>query len=196
MTTVAIVASSDDARQNFDTGAVTNADNSVALGNQTGNDNWVGLRFQSLQIPATATIVTASLSLWCDTTKGDDANLRIFANAVDDAATFGTTNSEISNRARTSASVDWVSPNLATPQYQQSADFAAVLQEVISRPGWAPGNDVAFILQALSGTDALHFFFFDEPSANDPLLNFTVETLDTPRRRPLPPHATHPAYRM
>jgi hypothetical protein len=112
----------------------------------------VGLRYQ-LNIPAGAIIDSATVRFTVDEVSIDTADLNIQVEAADDAAPFQTGAGNLSDRARTTASVPWTptawtTVNASGPD-QTTPDIASVLQRVIDRPGWADGNHAALLI---SGT--------------------------------------------
>jgi hypothetical protein len=77
-------------------------------------------------------------------------NLTVSGEASDNAATFTTAAFDISSRPRTTAAAQWSpSPWRVVGESginQRTPNLSAVLQEILSRPGWAPGNAVALII--------------------------------------------------
>ncbi len=67
--------------------------------------------------------------------------------AVDNAPTYPGTNSNLSNRPLTSASVAWSPPAWSTAgartAAQQTPDLSTLVQAVVGRPGWVRGNALA-----------------------------------------------------
>jgi hypothetical protein len=78
------------------------------------------------------------------------SNLVFRAQAADSAATFTTAGFGISSRPRTSASVSWAAPEWLVfgeaGLRQRTPNLSSLLQEVVSRPGWASGNALALIV--------------------------------------------------
>lgn len=107
----------------------------------------VGMRFQSLAIPKSAVITAARLTFTVDETTSAATSLTIRGQNVDDAAAFTTGSRNVSNRAVTSASVNW-SPGAwgTVDQTQQSPDLSSIVQEIVNRAGWVSGNDLALIV--------------------------------------------------
>lgn len=110
----------------------------------------VGLRFAGVAIPPGATILTAYLQFQTDETSADPVALTIQGEATDHAMPFSWTIRNISPRPRTSSAVAWAPPpwsfvDEAGPA-QRTPDLAAVLQEIVSRPGWTSGNALALII--------------------------------------------------
>lgn len=106
--------------------------------------DWGGARFLNVQIPRSATIVSATLTC-VDTVASRVIDATIYCEAADNATTFSTATNNISSRTRTSNSVAWdvastsVSGNV-------SPDFSASVQEVVNRSGWTVGNAITIIL--------------------------------------------------
>ena len=110
----------------------------------------VGLRFGNLQVPAGATITRAWIQFQTDEVSTDAATLTLRAEAADNTPTYAGTNSNVSNRPVTSASVAWNPPAWTTvgarTTAQQTPDISSLVQAVVSRPGWAQGNALAIQL--------------------------------------------------
>ena len=85
-----------------------------------------------------------------DETGNAATNLVVRAERADNSAPLATTAFNISSRPRTLASVAWPVPTWPTVgpsgEAQRTPDLATVLQEVVSRPGWAPGNALTVIV--------------------------------------------------
>lgn len=114
-----------------------------------------GLRFADLDVPAGATIATATLTL--RGAYGDGAftvRARINAEAADDAVTFGAGSLPHERLPGVTASDLW---EIALDEWADndhtSPDFAEVVQEVIDRPGWADGNALVLMLTDDGGDD-------------------------------------------
>ena len=66
-----------------------------------------GLRFTSLEIPQGAYINSAMLTVYGYETTSTPISIKIYAEDVDDASAFSSTNNDLSDRPLTTASVDW-----------------------------------------------------------------------------------------
>jgi hypothetical protein len=112
----------------------------------------VGLRY-SLPVPAGAVVDSATVRFTVDEVSTDAASVNIQAVAADDVAPFATGAGNLSDRHRGDVSVSWApaawSTVNASGAAQTTTDFAAVLQQVVDRPGWAAGNHAAILF---SGT--------------------------------------------
>ena len=110
-----------------------------------------GFRFPGATIPAGSTINSATITLDVSSAANDDFDCVIFLNDVDDAANF-VTEADVTGRSRTAASVAWDQIS-AGAGAEVSPDFAAVVQEVVDRGGWASGQALCVIIKGSTDTD-------------------------------------------
>lgn len=160
---IPIAASEDDASEDLESIVSTTGS---ALGNALDSTlEWVGLRFRAVTIPPGAVINSASISVVPINTGSDEPLVTIYGEAADDAAAFvDATTATISTRSRTTASVAWSSANLGATgtSRHNSPDIAAIIQEIIDRPGWASGNALNILIQGgATSTRDLTFWAFD-----------------------------------
>jgi hypothetical protein len=111
---------------------------------------WVGMRFAGVAIPSGSTIVNAWIQFTADEVWADPTSLTIFGGDADDQASFAAVAGNISSRPRTAASVAWSPPawtavGLAGAD-QRTPDLAAIVQQIVSRPGWSGGNALVFVI--------------------------------------------------
>jgi hypothetical protein len=143
-----VAANTDDAEEKA--GAVNNFSGKLDLGVDAGASQTVGLRITGVSIPKGATIVNAWVRFKVAIVDSSACTLAIRGQASDNAATFGSGANGISSRPVTAASTSW------TPQAwtavdqsgpaQQSTSLAAVVQEIVNRPGWVAGNSIVLIV--------------------------------------------------
>jgi hypothetical protein len=108
-----------------------------------------GLRFTNVSVPKGAVIDSAFCILHSHEgkTAEDVARITIVGNDVDDAVTFGL-DQLITDRPQTTASVLWeCAEDWELWQPYRTADIKSVIQEIVDRPGWRPGNALALILK-------------------------------------------------
>jgi type IV pilus assembly protein PilY1 len=117
----------------------------------------IGVRFTGVTVPPGATITSAFLDFWIERKKTADTNIKIFAQNVDNPATFSSSDNDISSRSYTSA-VDWNGVASADDDVKiTSPDIKSLVQTIVNRgfsgnPGnWASGNAIAFKLEASKG---------------------------------------------
>ncbi|MBK6830463.1 MAG: fibronectin type III domain-containing protein [Flavobacteriales bacterium] len=114
-------------------------------------DQIAALHYMDLDIPVGATIVSAYMQFTSRGTSGTNpCALQVSLQASDDAPSLGWTAFNYGVRPRTSSvawsPALWPTANQATAA-QRTPNLAAILQEVIDRPGWAEGNNVAVFLE-------------------------------------------------
>lgn len=149
----------------------------------------VGIRWTGLAIPAGATITAAYVQFKADESQSEATNLVIRGQAADNATTFATAAGNISTRARTTAAASWAPVPWTAGEVganQRTPDLSAVVQEVVSRSGWASGNALALIFTGSGHRTAVAY---DGSAAVAPLLH--VELLSS-----VPPPDNPPVARL
>lgn len=112
------------------------------------NEKWGGgTRFQNVAISQAANMITSILSVSPRFDKAvTEVNSRISAYDIDNAPDFSLDNAasfDAKYAARTAARVEW--DNIAAMtigNWYDSPDFKAVIQEIVSRPGFVSGNAI------------------------------------------------------
>lgn len=115
-----------------------------------------GCVFTNVTIAQGSTISSATLTVDVGSTLVDDVNCTIYMEDEDDSVSFVFT--DINSRARTTASTSWVADGVGTGLVT-SPGFASAVEEVVTRAGWASGNDVCVLL--IPNTDVNKQFNFD-----------------------------------
>jgi hypothetical protein len=113
------------------------------------DDQFVGIRFQDIEVPQGALITNAYITFMVDETDSEATNLIIYGEASDDANAFVSTDWNISERARTGQEVQWnnVPAWDTVGDLYSTPDLSAIVQEIVGRAGWQSGNDMAFIIR-------------------------------------------------
>lgn len=144
---VAVSQSSDDAEQSNDSSAVE-LDNLDLKLVRRSDVQTVGLRFQQITIPRTSTILKADITFTADETRDENTVLTFHGQDIAAAPTFAITSGDISTRTKTAASVTWdpVQPWGDVGDPYQTPDLSVVVQEIVDRDDWSPGNPLAFII--------------------------------------------------
>ena len=140
-----IVASADDAVQTAGTVDITSS--AININAATSYGGW---RFQNVTIPQGSVINTCTMDFYFTSGSFDDPDVTIWAEDIDDAAAFTTGANDISSRTPTTATGSWDVTGVGVG-LETTSDFAAVVQEIVDRPGWVSGNDLVIILK---GDDA------------------------------------------
>ncbi len=127
----------------------------------------VGVRFVGLDLPQGATILSAAVQFTAHSTfSGDNSvasNLDIVGVAADNASPF-TSNTSVSltGLTLTAASVAWQPPpppwsvNESHPA-ELTPDLSPIIQEIVNRPGWQPGNALVLLFTGSGRREAESF---------------------------------------
>ena len=163
--TVSVASGDDDAEESAAGDVnVTSTDLELANDDASGAGNQlIGLRFNDISIPPGAIITNASIQFTADEAQSQTAVLAISVEAADDAAPFAATANNLGARARLPLSVPWTPAAWIAGQSnaaQRTPNVAGLMQAIISRPGWAAGNSIVFLI---SGTGHRTADAFDDP---------------------------------
>jgi len=112
------------------------------LGTVDAVDEWYAFRFQNVTIAPGSTINTAVLSVVCGGNTTDEPLHLFYGHDHDNAPVLTTGANDISARTKTTATVLWNNTDLGAPGTFSPPDMAAIVQEIIDRPGWASGNAI------------------------------------------------------
>ncbi len=172
---VRIASSTDDVEERPD-GKVSQTSSDLELVTDNSTIQVVGLRFNGVSVPQGSTITKAYLQFKVDETSSDQTSLAIQGESVDDAAPFTSARYGISSRTWTSTLVPWnpvawLTKNESGPD-QQSTDIAAIIQEIIDRPGWMSDNSLVIIITG-TGKRVAESYDGDIPGA--PLLHIEYQ---------------------
>jgi hypothetical protein len=148
----------DDAEESVLTGIVDLDSRDLELVHDIANarDQVVGIRFQGVEIPPGAKILSATLELINIRDREEPTSLVIHGVAADHTEPFSAMPFSISTLPRTRAAVEWnnVRPWLNLGYPEPSPDLSAILQEIVNRPGWQAGNAMTFIITGTGGRTA------------------------------------------
>jgi hypothetical protein len=154
-----VAAGSDDAEEKG--GVVSTAGRDLDLGLDAGVSQMVGLRFGSIDIPAGAPIVSAWVQFKTDKVDSSTASLIVQGQAANNAPSFAKAPYNILLRPRTGAMTNWVPPKWSVVGEvgpgQRTVNVAAVIQEIVTRPGWVPGNSLVLIVTGSGHREAETF---------------------------------------
>ena len=115
-----------------------------------------------VSVPAGATINSATLYYKSTSTSHDDPAINWHAQDSDNAAVFTTTDNDIVDRPRTSASVYDSATGIGTTSYR-AVTITSLISAVTGRAGWVSGNNIALIADGQTGVD-LWFAAYDTGS--------------------------------
>jgi len=186
---VRVAASDDDMEEHVANGTHDLGSSDLEITEEGGpeDNQLIGLRFNNIAVPQGAVITGAYVQFHVDEidVPGDNRPGTRFlrGEAVDNAATFSDTAFDIASRPTTSAEASWDWPEWLTEDEegpdQRTSDIAAVIQEIVDRPGWSAGNSLALIISG-SGENTAESFDGEADAA--PLLHieFTYDGASSP----------------
>ncbi len=115
-------------------------------------DRIAGMRFQNVDVPKGAMITAAYIEFTARFDEEDnDASVFIDVEMHDSPPTFNSTVNNITDRTLSGDYIEW-NP---IPEFQdpgdkyRSPDLSALVQKIVGRPGWMPGNSMVFVLEGL-----------------------------------------------
>ena len=172
---IPVATSSNDAEQKTTNNSVRINSSDLELVTDKTVVQLVGMRFTGINVPRGAIITNAYVQFQASKADSAAASLTVRGQAADNPATFTTANSNISSRPLTTASVPWTP--LAWTQgargtAQRTPNVGAVLQEIVNRTGWSPGNAAVLII---SGTGVRRAEAFDGGAALAPVLHIEYQ---------------------
>ncbi len=149
---VSITTGADDVEERQGDGFIYTNSSDLELVYDTYNNQYhqtVGLRFQNVNVPSGVTITNAYIQFECDETSSGTIELFIDAHNADNSAAWSG-NYDVSSRPRTANTVSWLPPNWSVVQErganQMTENLNSIVQQVIDRVGWSPGNAMSFII--------------------------------------------------
>ncbi|MEK7560417.1 MAG: Ig-like domain-containing protein [Patescibacteria group bacterium] len=163
-----VASGSDDAEEIVASGAMKIVDPTLDFFRDQGNDQIIGIRFPFAAIPRGVAITDAYLSLTAGKNDSQNTAMTIAADDADTAAAFAATAQNISLRQRTSASISWLPGAWRTGLGYRSPDLSAIIQEVVDRPGWTPGNSLALLA---NGSGSRTAFAYESSAMQAPTLH-------------------------
>jgi hypothetical protein len=173
---VRVAAGSDDAEQRL-TGSTSLTSSDLELTTDGTTQQVVGLRFAGLQIPQGATVTNAYVQFRTNEVSTGAVSLTLKAEAADNAPTYSATSGNVTSRATTTANVAWSPPDWSVKgeaaAAQRTPNLAALVQAVVSRAGWAPGNALAL---QVSGTGRRTADAYEFGASFAPLLHIEYTT--------------------
>ncbi len=170
---VRVSSTNDDAEEKASNGSMYLDSTDLELIKDSG-DQLVGIRFQSVAIPAGSTINSAEIEFEIDEQKSDTTNLTIHGQLHANPGAFSSTSDDISVRTTTSNSAVWTSvPNLTVNSKLTTPSLTAIVQEIVDQGGWASNNAMVFII---TGSGKKTVESYDGESSAAPLLRVEYTT--------------------
>ena len=177
-----IAAKEDDAEERED-GSISldSGDLELVTDKEKDSPQVIGLRFRHLQIPRGQAIETAFIQFTVDETTNDPTNLVFSIEDSVNAEPFKNEPAHISSRKTTSEMIHWAPEPWdvkdAAGKPQRSPNLAELLQPIINREDWEPGNSIAFIVY---GTGCRNAVSFDGKKEKAPKLVLNYDQAEGP----------------
>ena len=177
-----VAQDNDDAEEEVSNGNMDLGSSDLEITSDGGTNQLVGLRFLNINIPQGTTILSASIQFTTDETDTGSTSVAIRGEDTDDASVFSSSNSNISNRTLTSASVAWnniLAWNTVgqSGADEQTPDITTIVQEIINRGGWSSGNALAFVI---SGSGERTAEAYDGSASDAPVLTIVADYTPPP----------------
>ncbi|MHC4750411.1 MAG: hypothetical protein ACYTFW_11105 [Planctomycetota bacterium] len=188
---ISVTDGNDDAEESIaDSGMSLGSSDLELISDGTGNDQFVGIRFNNVNIAPTTYIANAYIQFTVDEIDSGVCSLTIRGQASDDASAFIEAASNISSRPTTVASVAWSPPPWNTIGQasidQQTPNLTAIIEEITARSGWSPGNSMVFII---SGAGERTAESYNGVNSAAPVLHIAFDELPDAAIMPDPPDA-------
>ncbi len=168
-----VSGSRDDAEERINNGKMDRSSSDLEL-IKDSNDQEVGIRFRNVDIPQGSTIESATVTFVIDEYADDETDLEVYAHDIDDSPEFETDKRDITDRDKTTASVQWNDlPSLTVGEELESVDISPVIQEIVNRPGWSAGNSLSVII---TGSGKRTVESYDGSSSDAALISITYSS--------------------
>lgn len=172
------VEHADDDAEESEKGEVSLSSSDLELVKDNGEQT-VGVRFNQIQVARGAKIRSASLQFTCDEPSDESTSLLIAIEQAGNAKRFTETPHDISSRQRSRTEVAW-KPDAWTKgaeagKAQQTPDLAKLVQSIVDRADWQPGNSLAFVI---SGQGKRIASASKGPSSDGPRLLLDADLVD------------------
>lgn len=177
MTDTFVVQSSHDDGYNKQYNGIGNITSTYAY---IGNGFLTGWRFEGIRIPPGSTVTGAVLETFCHNGEDEPVTIRYRGEADDNADPFTAAQYDLINRPKTLADVVDVPQPWLMMGWNASPDLSAILQEIVDRPGWRPGNAVSLSAEETTGSGKRGIYMIDRGEAYAARLKvtYTVSKID------------------
>ncbi len=142
----------DDDAEESENGKVDLTSSDLELVEDSG-PQMVGLRFNRINLARETVVRHAYIQFTCDETSDDKTSLIIAAENSASAQRFRGNSHDLTSRSLTSSEVGWNPAEwkkvAEAGESQRTPDLAPLVQAVIDRSDWQPGNSLAFLISGV-----------------------------------------------
>ncbi|NMH58957.1 PilC/PilY family type IV pilus protein [Alteromonas ponticola] len=115
-------------------------------------NDYIGIRFNNINIPQGAEILQAYLEFTAyDTDWRYSASMQIRGVAQDNVADFHPHQRYMVRNLPKTTGISWAVPAFFRNYDYQTPELMTIVQQIVDRGGWTPGNAMAFVLSDFSG---------------------------------------------
>lgn len=150
-----VSSGNDDAEETVSTGTMYLNSTDLEL-IRDANDQVVGVRFDSVELPDDATFLQAYVQFTSDEFANtiDPTNLIIHGELSSNSQSFGNSTNNISSRTTTSNSETWAnlrswSSNGVSSPIERTPNLVDIVNEIAALPGWDSGDPMTFIFSGI-----------------------------------------------
>ncbi len=151
---------------------------------------WIGFRFNNLRLARGTPIRSAQLQLTAKAAADSAGEVKVLVEASGNAEPFHQKQSDLSTRQTLAENVTWSVPLWKaegnSDKEQRSPDLAALLQRVVDREDWVPGNAVVVLLRGNGPHAASAYRGTDSGAAKLIVDAEELELVDDRDRMPIP----------
>lgn len=162
--TYSLQSNNDDAEENKSGGSVDLSSSDLELCVEdlvwplSDNNQWVGLRFAGIEIPANATIISAYIQFTSDENQSGASNLKIYQENTSNSAAFTNQNANLSSRSKLPAFITWAPGNWSSNgagANERTPELKTLVQQIVNQSNWNIGNAMAFLFEG-TGTKSAY----------------------------------------
>lgn len=171
---VRVNSSTDDAEEEAGSGAMytNSSDLELSFDDFVSDDQLIGIRFNSVSLPANANVVNAYIQFQVDELKANDpCALQVFVEDNVNPSTYTTTTGNISGRTYINDSIQWSPATWVAVGdqgvAQRTPNLKSLVDSITSKSTWMNGNPMAFMIK---GTGTRTAEAYDGTSSAAPML--------------------------
>ena len=166
-TCVAIQTADDDIEQSGVDQSMDLNSAEIEIVNDGNSDQLIGLRFQNVDVPEGASIISAHIQFTAGAASSGAANFVIEGELNADASAFSAISDDAGARTKTDSMVMWAPMDWASPGErdvnQNTPDLKGIIQQIVDQAGYESGNSIALFI---SGTGTRNAIPFDTDESN------------------------------
>ena len=179
--TSSVNSSSDDAEESVSSGSVNLTSTDLELIDETGtNQQEVGMRFNTVNVPRNAVITNAYIQFTTDETDATTVTLSIYGEDKGNAPTFTTATRNVSSRVKTTNPVSWSPPAWPTVDEagtaQRTPNINSIIQKIVNRTDWTANNSLVLLINGTNTTKRTAHSYDFSAGTGSPVLTVTYTT--------------------